>query len=309
MAVNGVWQMEQGFDENGNLNRETVLDGEGHRILHPDGWCEHATVYNDLKQKVTERWFGLEDEPVLFKNSYSRIDRTFDEAGNVASETYYDIDGNVGANAQGIITVERRYDDQKRVVWYRYVDAEGQPMAVNGVWQMEQGYDENGNLNRETVLDGAGHRILHPDGWSEHRITYDDARQKISERWFGLEDEPVLFKNSHSRIDRTFDEAGNVTSETYYDIDGNVAANAQGIVKVERRYDDQKHVTWYRYLDAEGQPIQGFTRDDCDPITTDDVRHTVTWNGSADVSTLAGQTVILQIIAENGQVYSLQFCE
>lgn len=62
-------------------------------------------------------------------------------------------------------------------------------------------------------------------------------------------------------------------------------------------------------LDAEGQPIAGFTRDDCDPITTDDVRHTVTWNGSADVSALAGQTVILQIIAENGQVYSLQFCE
>ena len=255
MAVNGVWQVEQGYDDNGNLNHETVLDGEGNPTLHPDGWFEHITVYNEAKQKVSERWLGIDGEPVLLKDSYSGIDRAYDEAGNVIRETYYDASGNVGANAQGIVTVERRYDDQKHVTWYRYLDAEVQPMALNGITEMEQGYDEAGNVNMEIFYDGEGKRTLHPDGWCEHTTVYNDAKQKISERWLGIDGKPVLLKDSHSGIDRAYDEAGNVVRETYYDATGNVGANAQGIVTVERRYDDQKRVVWYRYVDAEDQPM------------------------------------------------------
>jgi len=255
MAVNGVWQMEQGFDENGNLNRETVLDGEGNKTLHPDGWCEHTTVYDEAKQKLSERWLGIDGEPVLLKGSHSGIDRAYDEAGNVVRETYYDATGNVSANAQGIVAVERKYDDQKHVTWYRYVDAEGQPMAVNGVFGMEQGYDENGNMNREVVLDGEGNWTLHPDGWCEHISVYNEAKQKVSERWLGVDGKPVLLKGDYSGVDREFDAHGNTVRETYYDANGNVGPNKAGLVTVIRRFDDQKHMLWYAYQDASGQPM------------------------------------------------------
>jgi len=256
MAVNGVVEMEQGYDAAGNVNLEILYDGAGQRTLHPDGWSEHRITFDDAKQKVSERWFGVDGAPTLFKESYSGIDRAFDEAGNVVRETYYDSTGNIGANAQGIVTVERRYDDQKHVVWYRYLDADGQPMAVNGVVEMEQGYDEAGNLNRERVLDGEGNLALHSDGWYIHTTVYNDLKQKVAERWRGFYDMPALNKGDYSGIDRAFDENGNVVRETYYGADGNVGPNKAGIITIIRRFDDDKHMLWYAYQDAEGRPCR-----------------------------------------------------
>lgn len=62
-------------------------------------------------------------------------------------------------------------------------------------------------------------------------------------------------------------------------------------------------------LDAEGNPIAGFTKADCDPITTDSISHTVAWNGSSDLSALTGQTVTLKLYAENTELYSFRFAE
>ena len=110
------------------------------------------------------------------------------------------------------------------MVWFRYFDAEGQLTAVKGICELEQGYDEAGNLNLEVVLDGEGNRALHPDGWCEHRTTYDENKQKVSERYYGIDGEPVLFKDDYSGVDRKFDEAGNTVEETYYDASGKVGA-------------------------------------------------------------------------------------
>ena len=216
---------------------------------------EPVQTFSEDNRLIQEDYINEGGQRILGPKGFSRREMTYDDGGHVIREAFYNEALELAPNKDGVVVTERRYDEAGHVIWYRYLDAEGQPMAVKGVVEMEQGFDESGNLNREVMMDGEGNRTLHLDGWCVHTTVYNDAKQRVSENWFGVEDEPVLFKNSYSRIDRTFDEAGNVTSETYYDIDGNVASNAQGIVTVERRYDDQKHVVWYRYLDAEGQPM------------------------------------------------------
>ena len=62
-------------------------------------------------------------------------------------------------------------------------------------------------------------------------------------------------------------------------------------------------------LDANGNPIAGYTKADCNIITTDSVSHTVTWNGNSDVSGLEGQTVTLKLYASNAEVYSFCFAQ
>ena len=255
MAIKGIGAFEQGYDEAGNLNLEIYYDAEGNRTLTAAGWCEHRVTFDAAKQKISERWLGVEGEPVLFKDSYSGIDRAFDEAGNVIRETYYDQDGKVGANASGVIAIERRFDGNKRAVWYRYLDGEGAPMPVGGVVEMAVGYDERGNVDLERVLDGEGNLAAHPDGWIEHRVVYNDAKQKVSERWLDIDGEPFLYKNSYSGIDRVFDAAGNAVRETYYDASGDVGPNASGVITIERRYDERKRLVWYRYLDAADEPM------------------------------------------------------
>jgi hypothetical protein len=56
-----------------------------------------------------------------------------------------------------------------------------------------------------------------------------------------------------------------------------------------------------------GQAIPGFALADCDPVMINDVRHTVTWKGNADVSVLAGKPVVLHFDMRSTKLYAFQF--
>ena len=53
--------------------------------------------------------------------------------------------------------------------------------------------------------------------------------------------------------------------------------------------------------------IEGFTFDDCDPILESGLDQAVSWNGSQDVSRLAGQAVKIRFYVKNAKLYSFQF--
>ncbi len=60
-------------------------------------------------------------------------------------------------------------------------------------------------------------------------------------------------------------------------------------------------------LDRGGRTIEPFSVERCDTFTGDALRHTVTWNGSPDVSPLAGETLALRFHLRNAALYSFQF--
>ena len=58
-------------------------------------------------------------------------------------------------------------------------------------------------------------------------------------------------------------------------------------------------------LDGSGAPIAPYTHQNCAPVTKDSVRQGVTWNGAADLSSVAGKPVRLQFKLEGkAQLYS-----
>lgn len=57
-------------------------------------------------------------------------------------------------------------------------------------------------------------------------------------------------------------------------------------------------------LDRAGQPIAPFTRDNCDPIRTDQTLAAVRWHGTADLSPLASQPVRFRFHVRNGALYA-----
>ena len=61
--------------------------------------------------------------------------------------------------------------------------------------------------------------------------------------------------------------------------------------------------------DGDGQPIQGYSLDDCEAIGGDSVRQVVTWQGSSDVGKLAGRAVRLRIELTDGELYAFGFGE
>jgi len=59
--------------------------------------------------------------------------------------------------------------------------------------------------------------------------------------------------------------------------------------------------------DAAGQPISGFTCDDCNDVFGDEIDRKVTWKGGADVSALAGKPVRIRFMLRDADVYSFRF--
>ena len=58
--------------------------------------------------------------------------------------------------------------------------------------------------------------------------------------------------------------------------------------------------------DERGQPLRGFTLDECDRVLVNDVAHTVTWRRNADLSSLVGTRVRLRFAMRSAKLYAFQ---
>ncbi|MBQ6619059.1 MAG: hypothetical protein IJH68_02790 [Thermoguttaceae bacterium] len=74
----------------------------------------------------------------------------------------------------------------------------------------------------------------------------------------------------------------------------NLGTSAAGFVKME-------------FLDEAGNPIPGFTLEECDMFFGDTLDWRCSWNGSTDVSSLAGKTVSLRFVMHEADLYSMKF--
>ncbi len=66
---------------------------------------------------------------------------------------------------------------------------------------------------------------------------------------------------------------------------------------------------WAELQTAEGEAIDGFTLDQCDEIIGDEIARTVTWGGSADVTSVAGKPIKVRFKVKDADIYSIQFQE
>jgi hypothetical protein len=62
-------------------------------------------------------------------------------------------------------------------------------------------------------------------------------------------------------------------------------------------------------LDARGHTIEGYSADDCDPFTDDELRHTVTWKGRTNLPRLDGDAFRLRFHLRNAALYSFQVAD
>jgi hypothetical protein len=59
--------------------------------------------------------------------------------------------------------------------------------------------------------------------------------------------------------------------------------------------------------DEAGQPLPGHSLADCDDVFGDSIERPVTWQGSADVSDLAGRPVRLRFVMGDADVWAMRF--
>lgn len=76
----------------------------------------------------------------------------------------------------------------------------------------------------------------------------------------------------------------------------NFSTSAAGGIRVELQTPD-------------GEPIPGFSLDDCQEVFGDELERTVSWAGGSDVASLSGQPVRLRFALRDADLFSFQFTE
>lgn len=61
------------------------------------------------------------------------------------------------------------------------------------------------------------------------------------------------------------------------------------------------------FQDGHGHVIEGYSMADCDEIFGDRLDYVVHWNGSSDVSGLAGKAVRMKLYMEDVDLFSFKF--
>ena len=61
-------------------------------------------------------------------------------------------------------------------------------------------------------------------------------------------------------------------------------------------------------LDPEtGEPLPGYSREDCQAFRGDSIAHTVSWGNQSGLASLAGSTVQLRFHMQRSKIFSFQF--
>ena len=72
---------------------EVTLDGAV--IIGAKGWASAEYVYDEAKHRISESYYGTDGQLMMLEAGYAKITREYDAGGNLASETKYDVNGDV----------------------------------------------------------------------------------------------------------------------------------------------------------------------------------------------------------------------
>ena len=139
--------------------------------------------------------------------------REYDEAGNVASENYFDEKEEPVLSSAGYHRIDRTWADPKHADSEAWFGTDGLPMAMsnNTYVRIEREFDEDGNTVTERYYGPEGEPAACKDGYDEIRRVYNDNKQAVSFDYF-LGRKPFTLARGYTRMMREYGEDGLVSA-------------------------------------------------------------------------------------------------
>ena len=140
--------------------RETWYDHAGNKVKGEDGYVTRLRVMSG-NRTTSVAWLDEEGNGIpIGDDLYYRVEYTYDKAGNVNREKYYDQDGQPMLCRDGYAIVYREFDKFNRVVYEKYFGTDGFATTLeDGAVSRRFEYDDDGNLIRTTKYDYADHEV------------------------------------------------------------------------------------------------------------------------------------------------------
>jgi len=239
-----------------NLGRAAHLDAQGRPL--PRTSTEDMVVLSEFDEKgrAIKRQFADEYNAYRMDSAKSYgYQLEYDDAGQLASRTSLDLEGEPMRNGLGWVKSVFVYDDRGHLTKTTFLDEVGEPALDRaGAAGWRATYDDVGNLTEKTFTDGQGKPLPCRNGYATIRLKYDARGNLIEERYFDVRGEPALSREGIAGWRGKYDKHGNNVERTFVGLDGKLALYPTGIAGRWDKYDQHGNWVESRYFDLDQQP-------------------------------------------------------
>lgn len=277
------------FDSYGNIVSESVFNTLGQPCLTSDGFHKSVSIlkhglvvdeyafdtnerptwtiknasyhnsyeYNDMGQRITSRYYGVDNNPSLSRDGFHVSKYEYDKRGHLVRESYYDTDEKPTLCKRGYSIAYQVCDKLGRVTEQSCFDINNKPcFNSEGFHSTKVYYGINGRVATKQEYFGVDDEPTYiKDGYSSHSIVSkvdDEDNAIIVFTFYDTKGHPTLNKNvGASIIQRTFSSFGQLIKEEYFDSANYPMLNRFGVSKVVYKYDDTGYQTSCHFYDQD----------------------------------------------------------
>ncbi|MFK7811458.1 MAG: DUF805 domain-containing protein, partial [Maribacter sp.] len=209
-------------------------------------YCLQKTTVDDNKNR-TNHYFDSEENRTTNLGAYE-IKWMFNPKDESLLSTYYDKNGRIIPNSDGIYHSKRLFDDKKRTIVlenygkqkklknnknyiaryelefnennkkssYRLYDESGEMAYHLSDYHLAYEYDMRGNMTKATSLGENGESIYDKNAASIYEFTYDQFDRETSEKRYNKNHEPIVANDDYFLKVKDYDSIGRIQFEGYY---------------------------------------------------------------------------------------------
>lgn len=273
------------YDKRGNTTRIAFYDQEQKKLECSDenvaGW---NLKYDDNGNEVERVFFNEKDEICEVDGGYARLVRTYDEHGHLASDRYYNVNGQLvkvgnsagndyvndvrgntlvhmpigpdGNQAAGLLETRYKYDKYDNVTEIAYFDHGAAVVNYDNIHKTVKAYDSRNQEIEAKYYGVDGNLTLSKkDGIAILRNEFDQKGNRVKAYYYGTDSKPIESKEGWASSTYEYNAFGYVTKQCFFDIKGGPTNPAKMVPVGICKYDARNNMTYIAALDGKGNYI------------------------------------------------------
>lgn len=266
--ASGKYDERLKYDERDNVIERSYFNAGGTPVSCEGGYHKVLMKYNSNNQCIQEEYYGTNSLLTNIKNeNYAVVKREFDERGNKTSEMFFTQTGTRGNDHAKVHKYYNQYDKIVNKIKHQLsFGSDGKPVAANDIAaEGRVEYDKRGYMTKLICYDGYGKKTTGLHGWSEQRLTYDEAGLKTSESFYSLSGTPAIDKEmKYHKLVYAYNSMRLLSSMTYLGANGKPIVVTGGYSTIKFKYNSQNQCVERSYYGSNGSRINntsGFCRE------------------------------------------------
>lgn len=257
IGKNGYAQTKMSYNDNGFLTMIEFLDKDGSRTNRT---TEDGEIMSIVKYDVDERglnlttaYYNTQEKPLENSMGLHKIVCEYDSVGNIMKVDYLNKDLKPAQYGGFNSSVKYKYNNQYLCESMSYYDEDGKlTYNQNGIAMCQYTYDRTGNITKYEFLDKDGNTLINSHrGYAVEEVTYDVLGNVKTIHHYNSSLKPCMTSFGYYAKEYVYDDKTNFTTEEkYYNVSG-------AIIKIDRyTYDGNGNQTSEWTVNGSGS-IQG----------------------------------------------------